>query len=213
MRTLVIDHPLVAHKLGRLRAQDTSSATFRLLAEELVTLLAYEATRTLLVKPVDITTPVAPCTVQEMAEPKPLVVPILRAGLGMLNGMVKLMPTAEVGFLGMVRDETSLTATTYADRLPHNLAHRQVFVLDPMLATGGTLIAAIDLLLERGARDVTAICLLAAPEGIARLDAAYGDRDVDVTVVTAAVDSHLNEKGYIVPGLGDAGDRLYGVAE
>ena len=213
MRTLVIDHPLVAHKLGRLRAQDTSSATFRLLAEELVTLLAYEATRTLLVKPVEITTPVAPCTVQEMAEPKPLVVPILRAGLGMLNGMVKLMPTAEVGFLGMVRDETSLTATTYADRLPHNLAHRQVFVLDPMLATGGTLIAAIDLLLERGARDVTAICLLAAPEGIARLEAAYEDRDVDVTVVTAAVDSHLNEKGDIVPGLGDAGDRLYGVAE
>lgn len=213
MRTLVIDHPLVAHKLGRLRAKDTSSATFRLLAEELVTLLAYEATRTILVKPVEITTPVAPCTVQEMAEPKPLVVPILRAGLGMLNGMVKLMPTAEVGFLGMVRDETSLTATTYADRLPHNLAHRQVFVLDPMLATGGTLVAAIDLLLERGARDVTAICLLAAPEGIARLEAAYDDRDVDVTVVTAAVDSHLNEKGYIVPGLGDAGDRLYGVAE
>ena len=213
MRTLVIDHPLVAHKLGRLRAEDTSSATFRLLAEELVTLLAYEATRTLLVKPVEIRTPVGPCTALEMAEPKPLVVPILRAGLGMLNGMVKLMPTAEVGFLGMVRDETSLTATTYADRLPHNLAHRQVFVLDPMLATGGTLIAAIDLLLERGARDVTAICLLAAPEGIARLEAAYDDRDVDVTVVTAAVDSHLNEKGYIVPGLGDAGDRLYGVAE
>ncbi|CAB4863719.1 MAG: uracil phosphoribosyltransferase [Actinobacteria bacterium] len=213
MRTLVIDHPLVAHKLGRLRSEQTSSATFRLLAEELVTLLAYEATETLLVRPVEITTPVATCTVVEMAEPKPLVVPILRAGLGMLNGMVKLMPTAEVGFLGMVRDETSLLATTYADRLPHDLSQRQVFVLDPMLATGGTLIAAIDLLLERGARDVTAICLLAAPEGLKRLEEAYGDRDVDVTVVTAAVDSHLNEKGYIVPGLGDAGDRLYGVAE
>ena len=213
MRTLVIDHPLVAHKLGRLRSEQTSSATFRLLAEELVTLLAYEATETLLVRPVEITTPVATCTVVEMAEPKPLVVPILRAGLGMLNGMVKLMPTAEVGFLGMVRDETSLLATTYADRLPHDLSQRQVFVLDPMLATGGTLIAAIDLLLERGARDVTAICLLAAPEGLKRLEDAYGDRDVDVTVVTAAVDSHLNEKGYIVPGLGDAGDRLYGVAE
>ena len=213
MRTLVIDHPLVAHKLGRLRSEETSSATFRLLAEELVTLLAYEATRTLLVKPVKIKTPVAECTVLEMAEPKPLVVPILRAGLGMLNGMVKLMPTAEVGFLGMVRDEKSLLATTYADRLPHNLAHRQVFVLDPMLATGGTLVAAINLLLERGARDVTAICLLAAPEGVKRLEEAYGDRDVDVTVVTAAIDSHLNEKGYIVPGLGDAGDRLYGVAE
>ena len=212
MRTLVVDHPLVAHKLSRLRREETSSATFRLLAEELVTLLAYEATDRVLVEPVHITTPVAPTTAVEMAEPKPLVVPILRAGLGMLNGMVKLMPTAEVGFLGMVRDHDSLIAHTYADRLPHNLDKRQVFVLDPMLATGGTLIAAIDLLLERGARDVTAICLLAAPEGIARVEEAYANRDVDVTVVTAAVDSHLNEKGYIVPGLGDAGDRLYGVA-
>ena len=213
MRTLVVDHPLVAHKLSRLRREETSSATFRLLAEELVTLLAYEATDRVVVEPVQIVTPVAPTAAVEMAEPKPLVVPILRAGLGMLNGMVKLMPTAEVGFLGMVRDHASLIAHTYADRLPHNLAKRQVFVLDPMLATGGTLIAAIDLLLERGARDVTAICLLAAPEGIARLEEAYANRDVDVTVVTAAVDSHLNEKGYIVPGLGDAGDRLYGVAE
>ena len=211
MRTLVVDHPLVAHKLSRLRREETSSATFRLLAEELVTLLAYEATDRVVVEPVQIVTPVAPTAAVEMAEPKPLVVPILRAGLGMLNGMVKLMPTAEVGFLGMVRDHDSLIAHTYADRLPHNLDKRQVFVLDPMLATGGTLVAAIDLLLERGARDVTAICLLAAPEGIARLEEAYANRDVDVTVVTAAVDSHLNEKGYIVPGLGDAGDRLYGV--
>lgn len=211
MRTLVIDHPLVAHKLTRLRRTETSSATFRLLAEELVTLLAYEATDSLRVVPVDITTPVAPTTGVELAEPRPLVVPILRAGLGMLNGMVKLMPTAEVGFLGMVRDETSLLATTYADRLPHDLSGRQVFVLDPMLATGGTLVAAIDLLLERGARDVTAVCLLAAPEGLNRLEQAYGNRDVEVTVVTAALDERLNEKGYIVPGLGDAGDRLYGV--
>ena len=213
MRTLVVDHPLVAHKLSRLRRQETSSATFRLLAEELVTLLAYEATDRVVVEPVQIVTPVAPTAAVEMAEPKPLVVPILRAGLGMLNGMVKLMPTAEVGFLGMVRDHDSLIAHTYADRIPHNLAQRQVFVLDPMLATGGTLIAAIDLLLERGARDVTAICLLAAPEGIARVEEAYANRDVDVTVVTAGLDLRLNEKGYIVPGLGDAGDRLYGVAE
>jgi uracil phosphoribosyltransferase len=213
MRTLVIDHPLVAHKLTRLRRQETSSATFRLLAEELVTLLAYEATDNLLVEPVDIVTPVSPMRGVEMAEPKPIVVPILRAGLGMLNGMMKLMPTAEVGFLGMVRDETSLLATTYADRLPHDLKDRQVFVLDPMLATGGTLVAAIDLLLERGARDVTAICLLAAPEGLKHLEEAFADRDVNVTVVTAALDERLNEKGYIVPGLGDAGDRLYGSAE
>jgi len=213
MRTLVIDHPLVAHKLTRLRREETSSATFRLLAEELVTLLAYEATDSLRVDPVEITTPVSPTMGVEMAQPLPIVVPILRAGLGMLNGMMKLMPTAEVGFLGMVRDEKSLTASTYADRIPHDIKDRQVFVLDPMLATGGTLVAAIDLLLERGARDVTAICLLAAPEGLKRLEEAFAGRDAEVTVVTAALDERLNEKGYIVPGLGDAGDRLYGSAE
>ncbi|MCX6432056.1 MAG: uracil phosphoribosyltransferase [Actinobacteria bacterium] len=211
MRTLVIDHPLVAHKLTRLRREETSSATFRLLAEELVTLLAYEATHGLRVQPVTIQTPVAETQGVEMADPRPIVVPILRAGLGMLNGMMKLMPTAEVGFLGMVRDETSLLATTYADRLPHDLHDRQVFVLDPMLATGGTLVAAIDLLLTRGARDVTAICLLAAPEGLAHMEEEFAGRDAVVTVVTAALDERLNEKGYIVPGLGDAGDRLYGV--
>jgi len=213
MRTLVIDHPLVAHKLTRLRREETSSATFRLLAEELVTLLAYEATDSLRVDPVEITTPVSPTMGVEMAQPLPIVVPILRAGLGMLNGMRKLMPTAEVGFLGMVRDEKSLTASTYADRIPHDIKDRQVFVLDPMLATGGTLVAAIDLLLERGARDVTAICLLAAPEGLKRLEEAFAGRDAEVTVVTAALDERLNDKGYIVPGLGDAGDRLYGSAE
>jgi uracil phosphoribosyltransferase len=210
MRTLVVDHPLVAHKLTRLRREETSSATFRLLAEELVTLLAYEATDNLTVHPVNIVTPVSPTTGVELAEPKPLVVPILRAGLGMLNGMVKLMPTAEVGFLGLVRDEESLRASIYADRLPHDMHNRQVFVLDPMLATGGTLVAAIDILLERGAKDVTAICLLAAPEGLARLEEVYGNSDAKVAVVTAALDERLNEKGYIVPGLGDAGDRLYG---
>ena len=211
MRTMVIDHPLVAHKLTRLRNEETSSATFRLLTEELVTLLAYEATRALRVTSVELVTPVAPMTGVELASPRPAVVPILRAGLGMLNGMTKLMPTAEVGFLGMIRDEESLIASTYAERLPHDLRDRQVFVLDPMLATGGTLAAAIELLLDRGARDVTAICLLAAPEGLAHIQEAFDQRDVEVTVVVAAVDDHLNEKGYIVPGLGDAGDRLYGV--
>jgi len=210
MQTLVIDHPLVAHKLSRLRRTETSTATFRLLVEELVTLLAYEATDNLDVVPVSIETPVAPAMGRELAEPKPLVVPILRAGLGMLDGMVRLMPTAEVGFLGMIRDEESLVASTYADRIPATITNRQVFVLDPMLATGGTLIAAIDLLLERGAKDVTAICLIAAPEGIARVEEAYRDRDVQVRVVTAGIDEKLNDRGYIVPGLGDAGDRLYG---
>ena len=211
MQTLVIDHPLVAHKLTKLRDQDTSSATFRLLAEELVTLLTYEASRSLEVQAVQIITPVAPMQGVELADPRPVVVPILRAGLGMLSGMMKLMPTAEVGFLGMVRNEVTLEATTYADRLPPDLHDRQVFVLDPMLATGGTLVAAIDLLLARGARDVTAICLLAAPEGLRHVEETFAHRDVEVTIVTAALDDHLNEHGYIVPGLGDAGDRLYGV--
>ncbi len=211
MRTMVIEHPLVAHKLTKLRDQDTSSVTFRLLAEELVTLLTYEASRSLQVQPVHIVTPVAAMEGVELADPRPVVVPILRAGLGMLSGMMKLMPTAEVGFLGMVRNEVTLEATTYADRLPPDLRNRQVFVLDPMLATGGTLVAAIDLLLARGARDVTAICLLAAPEGLKHVEETFADRDVEVTIVTAALDDHLNEHGYIVPGLGDAGDRLYGV--
>lgn len=211
MRTLVVQHPLVAHKLTTLRDVETPTSTFRELTEELVTLLAYEATYGLRTAPVSIETPVAPTTGVHLARPRPLVVPILRAGLGMLGGMLRLMPTAEVGFLGMVRDEESLLATTYADRIPEDLAGRQVFVLDPMLATGGTLVMAIDLLLQRGASDVTAIVLLAAPEGMRRVEEAYAGRPVDVTVVTAGLDSHLNDRGYIVPGLGDAGDRLYGV--
>ena len=184
---------------------------FRQLTSELVTLLAYEATRQVRVDPIEIQTPVTTTTGVRIADPRPIVVPILRAGLGMLEGMVTLLPTAEVGFLGLVRDEDTLTASIYADRLPHDMHNRQVFVLDPMLATGGTLVAAIDILLERGAKDVTAICLLAAPEGLAHMEENYGQRDVDVTVVTAGLDEKLNEKGYIVPGLGDAGDRLYGV--
>ncbi|MFZ8926973.1 MAG: uracil phosphoribosyltransferase, partial [Candidatus Nanopelagicales bacterium] len=146
MRTIVVQHPLVAHKLTTLRDETTDSATFRLLVEELVTLLAYEATHQLRTTPVTIQTPVAETTGVHLARPRPLVVPILRAGLGMLEGMMRLMPTAEVGFLGMVRDEDSLIASTYADRIPHDLDGRQVFVLDPMLATGGTLVTAIDLL-------------------------------------------------------------------
>ena len=211
MRIHIADHPLITHKLTALRDQTTDSPTFRRLADELVTLLAYEATRDVRVSPVDVVTPVGPARGARLAPPKPLVVPILRAGLGMLDGMVRLLPTAEVGFLGMVRDEGTLIASTYATRLPDDISDRQCYVLDPMLATGGTLIAAIRLLAERGARDVTAICLLAAPEGIVNLESEFADGSIPVTVVTAAVDERLNEHGYIVPGLGDAGDRLYGV--
>ena len=212
MQTSVIDHPLVAHKLTVLRDSSTDSPTFRRLTEELVTLLAYEATREVRTRVVSITTPVAQTQGVHLASPKPLVVPILRAGLGMLEGMVRLLPTAEVGFLGMVRDEDTLRASTYAERLPDDLSGRQCYVLDPMLATGGTLSAAISFLVNRGADHITAICLLAAPEGCARLDRELHGLDIPVNVVTAAMDEKLNEKGYIVPGLGDAGDRLYGIA-
>ncbi|WP_110180712.1 uracil phosphoribosyltransferase [Nocardioides solisilvae] len=212
MQTQVVDHPLVAHKLTTLRDERTDSPTFRRLTDELVTLLAYEATRDVRVNPVDITTPVGPTTGVKLATPKPLVVPILRAGLGMLDGMMRLLPTAEVGFLGMVRNEETLEAATYAERLPDDLSGRQCYVLDPMLATGGTLAAAIRFLTDRGADDITAICLLVAPEGCDKLEQEIADLTVPVKVVTAAMDERLNEKGYIVPGLGDAGDRLYGIA-
>lgn len=210
MQTLVIDHPLVAHKLSRLRSAETTSATFRLLTEELTTLLAFEATKNLDVAPITVTTPVATCTGVAMADPPPLIVPILRAGLGMLNGMTRLLPTAEVGFLGMVRDEHTLDVTTYADRLPEDISGRQVFVLDPMLATGNTLVTAIDLFLARGAKDVTAICLIAAPEGLQRVEDGHTRIDTRIRIILAGLDERLNDTGYIVPGLGDAGDRLYG---
>ena len=211
MKVHVANHPLIAHKLTVLRDKKTDSPTFRHLVEELVTLLAYEATRDMKTTKVLIETPVCPTSGLRMVKLAPVVVPILRAGLGMLEGMTRLIPTAEVGFLGMVRDEKTLKASTYANRLPDDLTGRQCFVLDPMLATGGTLVSAIHYLLDKGANDVTAICLLAAPEGIATLENAFKNSLVPITVVTGALDEKLNEHGYIVPGLGDAGDRLYGV--
>jgi len=208
MRIHVVDHPLVAHKLTTLRDERTDSPTFRRLADELVTLLAYEATRDVRTEQVGIRTPVTETTGVRLSRPRPLVVPILRAGLGMLEGMVRLLPPAEVGFLGMIRDEHTLQASTYANRMPDDLSGRQVYVLDPMLATGGTLVAAIRELIRRGADDVTALCLLAAPEGVAAMERELAG--APVTVVTAAVDESLDERGFIVPGLGDAGDRMYG---
>jgi uracil phosphoribosyltransferase len=208
MRVHVADHPLITHKLTVLRDKNTPSPTFRSLAEELVTLLAYEATRNVRVHEVTVETPVATTKGLAISDPRPLVVPILRAGLGMLEGMVKLVPTAEVGFLGMVRNEQTLQPDIYAERLPDDLSNRQCFVLDPMLATGGSLIAAIEYLFARGAVDVTAICLIGAPEGLAAVEKATEGREV--TIVLGSLDERLNEVGYIVPGLGDAGDRLYG---
>jgi len=211
MKIHIAEHPLIAHKLTVLRDQNTKSPTFRQLTEEIVTLLAYEATRDIKTVPATVMTPVALFEGLELAQPRPVVVPILRAGLGMLEGMTRLMPTAEVGFLGMVRDHVTLQASTYANRLPENLEGRQCYILDPMLATGGTLIAAMEYLFDRGATEVTAITILSAPEGIAAVNEAFANKDYNITLVTGAVDTKLNEHGYIVPGLGDAGDRLYGV--
>ena len=205
MELHVLDHPLVEHKLTVLRDKNTSSATFRELVTELVMLEAYEATRNLDIVDKPIETPVA--------SPAPIIVPVLRAGLGMLDGMTKMIPTAEVGFLGMKRDEEHPTQQiTYANRLPEDLTGRQCFLIDPMLATGGTLVTATHYLAERGAKDVTAINIIAAPEGIQYVQD-HIDPSIAFKVVVCAVDEKLNEKAYIVPGLGDAGDRLYGVID
>jgi uracil phosphoribosyltransferase len=211
MQTFVADHPLVAHKLTALRDINTETPLFRSLTDELVTLLAYEATRDIRVERVTVQTPVAAADGVTLSRPKPLVIPVLRAGIGMLDGMARLLPKADVGFVGLARDEQTLVASTYATRLPADLSGRDTFVLDPMLATGGTLVTVFEMLASRGAASMTAICLLAAPEGIERIQAAFGaDYPIPVKVVTAGLDDHLNERGYIVPGLGDAGDRLFG---
>ncbi|WP_188805480.1 uracil phosphoribosyltransferase [Citricoccus zhacaiensis] len=211
MRVQLVEHPLVSHKLTVLRKKETPSMIFRQLTEELVMLLAYEATRDVKVEPVEIETPVARMTGVALAKPTPLVVPILRAGLGMLEGMVRMAPSAEVGFLGMARNEETLDIVTYAERLPADLTNRHVFLLDPMLATGGTLVEAVRFMYARNAQRVTCICLLGAPEGISRLERELADVEVDIYL--AAIDERLDEQSYIVPGLGDAGDRLYGLAE
>ena len=211
MRVHVANHPLITHKITVLRDKNTPSPTFRLLVEELVTLLAYEATRDVKVQEVSVETPLTKTTGVKLSDPQPIIVPVLRAGLGMLEGMMKLLPTAEVGFLGIKRNEETLEPFTYAERLPDDLTGRQVFIIDPMLATGGTLIDSINYVFERGATDVTAVCLLGAPEGLKAVEEAVGNKNV--TVVLGALDEKLNDVGYIVPGLGDAGDRLYGLAE
>ena len=211
MRVHVANHPLITHKITMLRDKNTPSPTFRQLVEELVTLLAYEATREVKVHEIDVETPLTKTKGVRLSDPQPLIVPVLRAGLVMLEGMMKLLPTAEVGFLGIRRNEETLEPLTYAERLPDDLTGRQIYIIDPMLATGGTLIDSINYVFDRGATEVTAVCLLGAPEGLKAVENAIGDKNV--TIVLGALDEKLNEIGYIVPGLGDAGDRLYGLAE
>ena len=194
-------------KISLLRARETAPDAFARVAGEIVTMLSVWATERLHVKEKDVITPVAPTTGYELEGEQPVVVPILRAGLGMLESFRTILPVSEVGFVGAGRNEETLEATLYGVRLPESLVNRPVFVLDPMLATGGTLVSVVEALRDRGARNITIVCLIAAPEGIERIRQACQD---DLTLVVGQIDSHLNGNGYIVPGLGDAGDRFFG---
>ncbi|KIT18134.1 uracil phosphoribosyltransferase [Jannaschia aquimarina] len=202
----VVKHPLVQHKLTLMREQETPTAVFRQLLREISQLLAYEITRELPMEMKRIETPVAPMDAPVLAGRKMALVSILRAGNGLLDGILELIPSARVGFVGLYRDEETLEPVQYYFKAPENLGERLVIAVDPMLATGNSSAAAIDLLKDAGATDIRFLCLLAAPEGVERMKAAHPD----VPIVTAAVDEKLNEKGYIVPGLGDAGDRMFG---
>ncbi|WP_371154373.1 uracil phosphoribosyltransferase [Jannaschia sp. 2305UL9-9] len=201
-----VTHPLVQHKLTIMREVETSTAVFRQLLREISQLLAYEITRELPIETKRIQTPVAEMDAPTLAGRKLALVSILRAGNGLLDGILELVPSARVGFVGLYRDEETLAPVQYYFKVPEHLDERLVIAVDPMLATGNSSVAAIDLLKEQGAKDIRFLCLLAAPEGIARMKEAHPD----VPIVTAAVDERLNEKGYIVPGLGDAGDRMFG---
>jgi uracil phosphoribosyltransferase len=205
VETVVVDHPIVQARLTVMRDERSSNAEFRAALRELTTLLVYEATRTLAVRDAPIQTPVAPATGVTIADP-PLLVPVLRAGLGMAEAAFNLLPESQMGFVGLARDEHTHEPTPYMASLPDSLAGRPVIVLDPMLATGGSLLHCLNLLCARGAEAVTVVCALAAPEGLARIE----QSGLAARVFTASVDARLNDKAYIVPGLGDAGDRQFG---
>ena len=201
-----VQHPLVQHKLTLMRDKSTSTAVFRQLLREISQLLAYEVTRELPMTTKRIDTPMEPMDAPTLEGRKLALISILRAGNGLLDGMLELIPSARVGFVGLYRDEETLQPVQYYFKVPEHMDERLVIAVDPMLATGNSSIAAIDLLKKSGAKDIRFLCLLASPEGIAAMEAAHPD----VPIVTASVDSHLNDNGYIVPGLGDAGDRMFG---
>ncbi len=205
-RVHVLDHPLIQHKLSLIRDKETGAKEFRELVAEISLLMAYEVTRDLPLKEVEIETPVAKATAKVISGKKLGIIPILRAGLGMVDGMLKLIPAAKVGHIGLYRDPETLEPVGYYCKLPSDVEERELIVIDPMLATGGSASAALRLIKEKGARSIKFVCLIAAPEGIERLQREHDDVDIYV----AAIDKCLNEHGYIVPGLGDAGDRLFG---
>lgn len=206
MKVHVVDHPLVQHKLTLIRDVRTGSKEFRELLEEIAMLMGYELTRDLPLADTRITTPLTECDAKILAGKKLGVVPILRAGLGMVGGLLKLIPAAKVGHIGLYRDPKTLLPVEYYCKLPQDLAEREFILVDPMLATGGSIVAAIDLLKQKGVKSIKLMCLVASPEGIRHVNEMHPDVDIFV----AAVDSHLNDHGYIVPGLGDAGDRIFG---
>ncbi|WP_203649740.1 uracil phosphoribosyltransferase [Secundilactobacillus yichangensis] len=202
----VMDHPLIQHKLTIIRDKNCGTKVFREVVDEITMLMAYDVARDMPLKDVEIETPIAKTTVKTLAGKKVAIVPILRAGIGMVDGIMKLIPAAKIGHIGMYRDEKTLEPHEYFVKLPADIDQRQIFVVDPMLATGGSAIMAIDALKKRGATNIKFVCLVAAPEGVKALR----KKHPDVDIYTAALDDHLNKDGYIVPGLGDAGDRLFG---
>ena len=205
-KVVVMDHPLIQHKIGIIRRTDTGSKDFRTLIGEIAMLECYEATRNLPLADVEIETPICKTTVKELKGKKLAVVPILRAGLGMVDGVLSMIPAAKVGHIGLYRNEETLEPVEYFCKLPQDCANREVFVVDPMLATGGSAIAAIQMLKNKGVKNIHFMCVIAAPEGVKKMQEAHPDVDI----IIGAMDDHLNEKGYIVPGLGDAGDRIFG---
>lgn len=205
-KVVVMDHPLIRHKIGYIRRNDTGTKDFRQTIGEIANLICYEATRDLKMAEVEIETPICKTMVEELAGKKLAIVPILRAGLGMVDGMLQLIPAAKVGHIGLYRDPETLEPVEYYCKLPADCAQREVFVVDPMLATGGSSVAAIKMLKDKGCKNIHFMCIIAAPEGVARMQKEHPDVDIYV----GALDEKLNDHGYIVPGLGDAGDRIFG---
>ena len=205
-RVTVMDHPLIQHKIGIIRRKEVGSKDFRQMISEIAMLMCYEATRNLKLQDVEIETPICTTRVKELRGKKLAVVPILRAGLGMVEGMLQMIPAAKVGHIGLYRDPETLEPVEYYCKLPADSSEREVFVVDPMLATGGSAVEAIRMLKNKGVKNIRFMCIIAAPEGVKRMQEAHPDVDVYI----GALDEHLNDHGYIVPGLGDAGDRIFG---
>ena len=206
VKVVVMDHPLIQHKIGLIRRTETGTKDFRQTIGEIAMLICYEATRDLKLSDVEIETPICKATVKELKGKKMAIVPILRAGLGMVDGVLELIPAAKIGHIGLYRDPETLDPVEYYCKLPADCNEREVFVVDPMLATGGSAVAAIQMLKDKGCKNIHFMCIIAAPEGVKKMQEVHPDVDIYI----GALDDHLNENGYIVPGLGDAGDRIFG---